>query len=160
MVLVRAGKAEDVAEVHRLVIELALYEREPASSVVLTAEQMARDFAGGAFELFVSERPEGNGLAGFAMWYRRYSTWTGRCVYLEDLFVEEAHRGRGVGTALFEAVMRKAAELNAARMEWVCLAWNEPAVKFYRERFSAQVDAEWLQCRVVRQQLQNTFAKQ
>ena len=148
---VRAGRADDVAAVHGLVVELAVFEQAP-DAVVLSPEQMRRDFEAGAFGLFVAEAEEA--VVGFALYYGRYSTWTGRCLYLEDLFVREAHRGRGVGTALFRAVIGEAAQRDCARMEWVCLNWNTTAVDFYRQKFDAHIDDTWLQCKLVREQLQ------
>ena len=151
--MIRDAVGEDIASVHRLVVELAIYEKEPASVVETTAETMRNDFEAGAFNAFVAVRSEDGKVVGFAMWYERYSTWTGRCVYLEDLYVEEASRGRGVGSSLFEAVIKRAAEKDAARMEWVCLDWNKEAFAFY-EKFSTHTDPTWVQCKLVRSQLQ------
>jgi ribosomal protein S18 acetylase RimI-like enzyme len=82
-------------------------------------------------------------IIGMALCYVRYSTWKGQCLYLEDLIVSEAWRGRGVGKALMEAVIAEAKSQGFPRINWQVLAWNEPAIKFY-ERLGARFDAEWL----------------
>jgi GNAT superfamily N-acetyltransferase len=80
---------------------------------------------------------------GTAVWFLAYSTWTGRhTLYLEDLFVEEAHRGRGLGRQLMEALARAARERGCARMDWSVLDWNEPSMAFYR-RLGAEPMSEW-----------------
>lgn len=78
-----------------------------------------------------------------AVYFLSYSTWTGRhSLYLEDLFVEADHRGRGLGQALLTGLARRAVELGCRRMEWAVLDWNEPAIGFYR-RLGARPMDEW-----------------
>jgi GNAT superfamily N-acetyltransferase len=71
--------------------------------------------------------------AGFAMWFYTFSTFTGRPgLYVEDVFVEPEHRGRGIGRAVFAELARRAVAEGCSRMEWAVLNWNEPAIRFYR----------------------------
>ena len=80
---------------------------------------------------------------GFALWYYNFSTFTGRAgLYLEDVYVEPAHRGRGVGRAIFQYLARHALEEGCARFEWAVLDWNEPALRFYAS-LGAQPSVEW-----------------
>jgi GNAT superfamily N-acetyltransferase len=91
----------------------------------------------------VVDDPAGHGLAGFALWCLNVSTWTGRHgIYLEDLYVRESARGRGVGKALLARIARLAVERNCGRLEWAVLDWNEPAIGFYR-RLGAEPMADW-----------------
>ena len=87
---------------------------------------------------------DANPLAGFALWSVRPSTWTGRySIYLEDLYVEPAFRGKGFGTALFERLITECETGGYPRFEWSVLDWNEPAQKFY-ESFQAKPLPEWV----------------
>ena len=82
-------------------------------------------------------------VAGFALWYLTFSTWVGRHgIYLEDLFVRPAFRGRGVGVALLRTLARTAAERGYRRVEWAVLDWNQPAIDFYRRAGATPMD-EW-----------------
>jgi GNAT superfamily N-acetyltransferase len=81
--------------------------------------------------------------AGFAVYFRNFSTFLGRPgIYLEDLFVEPAHRGKGIGTALLRYLARVAKESSGGRLEWAVLDWNQPAIDFYR-RLGAVPMEDW-----------------
>lgn len=149
---IRKGRKEDVPEVLSLIKELALYEKAP-EQVTLTLEELEADGFGPSpiYGLFVAEK---NGkVIGIALYYEKYSTWQGRCIFLEDIIVTEKERGNGVGHQLFQAVIGVAKERNSARMEWQVLDWNEPAINFYR-KYSANLDSEWLNGKLTRQQIQ------
>ena len=81
-------------------------------------------------------------VVGFALYYIRYSTWKGRRMYLEDILVTESWRGKGVGTALMDALIGAAKAEALHGISWQVLEWNEPAIKFY-ERYGARFDSEW-----------------
>ena len=82
--------------------------------------------------------------AGFALYFFNYSTFLCRPgLYLEDLFVRPAHRGRGIGLALLTALEQRARELGCGRLEWAVLDWNESAIEFYR-RFGARPMQDWI----------------
>jgi GNAT superfamily N-acetyltransferase len=135
---------------------LAAFEKEP-DAVLTTVESMERDFAAGAFGFVVAEANTG-GCCGFALYHHRYSTWTGRCLFLEDIYVDEGARGTGVGRELFLFVVALAARMDVARLQWQVLNWNAPAIDFYK-RFEAHVTSEWLNCKLVREQLHAMSAK-
>lgn len=144
---VREGRAADVPVVLDLIRELAAYERA-ADQVELTAEQLEADGFGAKprFSLLVAEL-DGE-VVGMALLYPRYSTWKGATLYLEDLVVSEAHRGKGIGTALFTAIQRFALNEKAQRLEWQVLDWNKSAIAFY-EKIGASLDHEWVNCRLI-----------
>ncbi|WP_419826525.1 N-acetyltransferase family protein [Sphingomonas sp.] len=129
---VRRAAPGDVPDILRLIRALAAYEREP-DAVEATVEMLtATLFADGAIvHAHVAER-EG-AIVGIAVWFLNYSTWTGKPgLYLEDLFVEAAARGGGVGRALLVALAREAVARGCARMDWAVLDWNEDAMAAYR----------------------------
>jgi GNAT superfamily N-acetyltransferase len=111
--------------------------------VKATEESLAAQLASGRppFEALVAER-DGRAV-GFALFFQSYSTWEGRPgLYLEDLFVEEEHRGDGIGRSLLAAVARVAVERGYGRLELAALDWNTPATGFYRAHGGEAMD-EW-----------------
>ncbi len=153
MPVVRKATRADVAAVLALVKELAAYERE-TDAVIATEADFLRDGFGEspAFHVLVAEAENGAaggaGVIGFALYFFSYSTWVGRrCLYLEDLFVQPAHRGHGVGVALMAALAQEAIAQECRRFVWQVLDWNAPAIAFY-ERLGAQVLREWLTVRI------------
>lgn len=149
----RFAGPDDAAEIHRLIVDLATYEREPDAVVVTPAELRAQLAAARPpFECLLAEL-EGHGVVGFALFFHNYSTWRGRPgLYLEDLFVEPAHRGRGIGKQLLVRLARIAVERRCARMEWAVLDWNSPAIAFYRSLGAAPL-SEWTIFRLTDQAL-------
>ena len=143
---VRPALAADVPLIHALIRELAEYEREPAS-VRLSEADLLRDGFGPtpAFSCLIGEH---HGVpCGLALYFPIYSTWEGRSLHLEDIFVRPAHRGAGVGKALLARVAAIAAETGCARLQWDVLVWNEPALRFY-ESLGATMLTEWRRMRI------------
>ncbi len=146
MALRRAVRA-DVPEILRLIRALAEYEKL-ASDVVATETALAETLFGAepAAEVLLAE--EDGRAVGFALFFRNYSTFLAKPgIYLEDLFVEPAYRGRGLGKALLGAVARLAVERGCGRFEWAVLDWNEPAIGFYKT-LGAKPMADWTVMRV------------
>jgi GNAT superfamily N-acetyltransferase len=143
---IRAATEADVPAIYALIVELAVYEREP-EAVTITEADLLRDGWGEqpSFTCLVAEA-EG-AVCGFALYHPTYSTWQGRALYLEDLYVRETHRGRGVGTALLARVAAEAVAQNCARLDWSVLTWNEPALRVY-ERIGALRLDEWRRMRL------------
>ncbi|MDR0802106.1 GNAT family N-acetyltransferase [Fluviicola sp.] len=139
---IRQAQPGDEAAIHRLICELALYEKAP-DEVINTADQLRTDlFADNVCGAFVVENDEQK-IVGFALFYLSYSTWKGRCLYLEDFYIQpEFHRG-GIGSELFLRVVETAREWGVKRMDWQVLDWNEPAIAFYRKH-GAILDGEWI----------------
>ncbi|MFM1874441.1 MAG: hypothetical protein RL266_178 [Bacteroidota bacterium] len=150
---VRIGLREDVPAVLGLIQELAIYEKAP-DEVTVSLDELMRDGFGPnpIYGLFVAEAD--HTIVGIALYYEKYSTWKGRCLYLEDIIVTEKMRGKGIGAQLFESVVAVAKERNSARMEWQVLEWNEPAIGFYR-KYNATLDGEWLNGKLTREQIRS-----
>lgn len=150
---VREAKVEDLPEVYRLICELAIFEKAEGE-VEVSLEQLRHDAFGldAIVEILVAENEDG--VVGAALFYEKYSTWKGRAVHLEDLVVSEQHRGRGIGSALFEALMSLSAKRGYSRMDWQVLDWNESAIAFY-EKYKAEISKEWLNGRFTASQLQD-----
>lgn len=150
--IIRKGIKEDAAGVLALIKELAEYEKAP-NDVVITVEQLQDDGFGNnpIYGLFVAE--QNNKIVGIALYYWKYSTWKGRCIFLEDIIVTEKLRGQKIGAQLFEEVIKVAKEAKVQRMEWQVLNWNAPAINFYK-KYNANLDDEWLNGKLVFEQIQ------
>jgi GNAT superfamily N-acetyltransferase len=132
MLTIRTAQPADVGSILSLIRALAEYEREP-SAVVATEEDLLRD-GFGAERRFQCVIAEWSGEpVGFALFFYNYSTWHGRAgIYLEDLFVQPSHRGRGIGRALFRYLAQRAQTEGLTRVVWHVLRWNTPAIEFYK----------------------------
>ena len=143
----RPAAPGDEHAVFALIRGLARFEKLD-DTVTGSAEALAQHLFGErpAAEVLLAE--EDGAAVGFALFFPTYSTFLTRPgVYLEDLFVLESHRRRGIGLALLSEVRRLAEARGAGRLEWSVLDWNAGAIAFY-ERFGATVHAEWRICRV------------
>jgi GNAT superfamily N-acetyltransferase len=151
-IIIREGIEADLPQAFALIQELAEFERAP-QEVTNTLEMMREDGFGAnpIFKFFVAENEEG--IIGIAVYYTAYSTWKGKTIYLEDLVVTEKYRRSGVGRKLFNAVAKKAEEMDAKRFAWQVLDWNEPAINFYRN-VKANLDGEWINCRMTEKEIQ------
>jgi GNAT superfamily N-acetyltransferase len=139
---IEAARPDDVPLLLDMIRELAEYEKAAAEVVATQAE-----LADGLF----GQRPGADALVarlageavGFALYFTNFSTWLGRRgLYLEDLYVRPAARGRGVGRALLATLSQLAIERGCRRLEWWVLDWNEPAISFYRSLGAEAMD-EW-----------------
>jgi len=148
---IREAVRTDASAILDLIRELAVYERAP-HEVTNTIEEIERDGFGESpvFGCLIAE--ENGAVIGMSLYYIRYSTWKGRMLYLEDLIVKEAHRGKGAGKLLFEATMDVARELDVNGMIWQVLDWNEPAIGFYK-KYSCTFDGEWINCKIAKEGL-------
>ena len=130
--IVRRATPADVSAILRLIIALAVYEREP-DAVKATEESLAASLFSDDAHVFAHVAEHAGEVVGIAVWFLNYSTWTGKPgIYLEDLFVDDAARGLGVGKAMFKALAGEAERLGCARIDWAVLDWNTPAMDFYR----------------------------
>ena len=125
-----------------LVHELAVYERAPDEVTVALEHFIDSGFGRNpVWWAFVAE--ENGVVKGFALYYIRYSTWKGQRMYLEDILVTEAARGRGIGSLLMDALIKEAADRKFTGITWQVLHWNEPALNFYR-KYNTRFDNEWV----------------
>jgi len=140
-ITIRGGRSEDKAGFIGLVRALAEFEKlEPPSPS--GRRRLVEDvFRKKRIRLFVAA--DGEKLVGYALYFFTYSSFLARqSLYLEDLFVLEDYRKRGVGGALFRRCVREAVSRRCGRMEWAVLTWNEKAITFY-ERLGAKRLSDW-----------------
>jgi GNAT superfamily N-acetyltransferase len=150
---IRKGVEADLDQVLGLVKELAVYEKAPNEVEVTVAEMHNWGFgADKVFEFFVAEHDAK--IIGIALYYYKYSTWKGKCLFLEDIIVTESYRRYGLGSKLFNEVALVAKQQQVRRMEWQVLDWNEPAINFYK-KYKASLDGEWINGKLTHQQLQS-----
>ncbi|HWY99297.1 MAG TPA: GNAT family N-acetyltransferase [Bacteroidia bacterium] len=149
--IIRKAEKKDVPEIFRLIKELAEYEKAP-DEVKITAEELERDGFGpeAVYKAFVADAD--GVILGMALYYIKYSTWKGRCIFLEDIIVSQQYRRYGVGTKLFDEVVKACKEMGLRKMDWQILDWNEPAINFYK-KYNTVFSDEWLNGSLYEKQL-------
>jgi GNAT superfamily N-acetyltransferase len=132
MLTIRPATIRDVPLIRELILALAEYERL-AHVVVVTEEDLRRDGFGPQPKFRVLLAEYGGQNAGYALFYEFYSTFEGRAgLFLEDLFVREVFRGKGIGKALLVRLSALAVEEERFALRWEVLDWNTPAIEFYK----------------------------
>ena len=145
MIKIREASLGDEQSIYDLVKALAVYEKAP-NEVINTPSQIAKDlFDDKICYAYVAEK--NNSIIAFALYYVSYSTWKGKSLYLEDLFVLPEYRKDGVGGLLFDEVVATAKRWKVKRMDWQILDWNEPALNFYQKK-NAHLDSGWVNGRL------------
>jgi len=141
-VAIRPARVEDVPTIAALIRGLAVYEK--LEHEVKMTEEKVRDSMFGLRPYAEAILAEEDGQAvGFALFFHNYSTFLAQPgLYLEDLFVLESHRGKGVGKALLAQLARIAVDRQCGRLEWAVLDWNVDAIGFY-EKLGAKPNSEW-----------------
>jgi ribosomal protein S18 acetylase RimI-like enzyme len=147
-ITIRKAERKDCLNMMELIHELAIYEKA-ADEVVVDFNHFVESGFGETpvWWAFVAEITHLNGnteIAGFALYYIRYSTWKGQRLYLEDIIVKENFRGNGIGNLLMEQLMTVCRQKNFSGMNWQVLDWNEPAINFYKKYQNTQFDAGWI----------------
>jgi GNAT superfamily N-acetyltransferase len=146
-IIIRRAVAEDCPRILELIQELAVYEKAPAEVTVTLSHFQESGF--GKLPVWWAFVAEKNGIVqGFALYYIRYSTWKGQRMYLEDLLVTEELRGKGIGTLLFDELIKEAKAKGFNGITWQVLEWNKPAINFYK-KLNASFDPEWVNCAIV-----------
>jgi GNAT superfamily N-acetyltransferase len=142
---IRKAIISDCEPMMELVRELAVFERAP-DEVTVTMEHFIETGFGKnpVWQALVAVNEEEK-IIGISLYYMRYSTWKGLRLYLEDLIVTSAYRGKGIGKMLFESTVDEARNMGVGGMMWQVLDWNEPAIEFYK-KYGADVSGEWLNC--------------
>ncbi len=149
--ILRPATRADVPDILRLIKELAVYEKAPKGVTLTRAELLADGF--GRKPLFKTILAElDGGVVGMALYYFSYSTWKGKCVYLEDIIVTQKHRGSGIGKQLFEEMIRVSHAYGARRLHFQALNWNTSALNFYK-KYGCAISNEWVNVRLTREQL-------
>lgn len=141
MINIRKGEIKDMPQVLKLIQELATFEKEPDAVVIDVAYLVKNGFSNPpSFYTYIAEID--NEIVGMALFYYRFSTWKGKTIHLEDLIVKQNKRGLGVGKALYNKVLKFAADQNVKRVEWVVLNWNTNAIEFYKKT-GAEILEDW-----------------
>lgn len=145
--VIRPAQPDDATTLHSLILGLAEYERL-AHQVVGTAQDLSNELFGEHPVIEALLAIEGDNAVGFALFFHNYSTFLARRgLYLEDLFVVPAARGRGIGKALIRHCSQIAVQRGCGRFEWAVLDWNQPAIDFYRS-IGATLLPDWRICRL------------
>ncbi len=143
---IRKAVREDCARILELVKELAAYERAP-NEVTVSLEHFEKS-GFSSKPIWWAYVAEVNGkVEGFALYYIRFSTWKGQRLYLEDLYVTDEMRGKGIGKLLFDKLIEEVKRKKYSGMMWQVLEWNEPAINFYK-KYNAVFDGEWFNCAI------------
>lgn len=144
----RAIQSEDVEEVYAMAMELAEFEKITHLVQSTPADLRRALFEERILEGLVLDSPNSDELVGFAIFYRNFSSFTGKTgLWLEDLYVRPHYRGQGMGKSLLDRFLEIAQEKGCGRAEWSVLDWNTSAIEFYRSR-NAEVMPDWRICRV------------
>jgi len=144
---IRPATPADVAHIHSMIVELAVFEK--LEHMVVATEELLHEGLFGvrpACEAIIGEA-DGD-VVTFALFFHNFSTFlTKKGLYLEDLYVRQAHRGKGYGSRMLKHLAALAVERNCGRFEWSVLDWNEPAINFYKA-MGAEILPDWRICRV------------
>lgn len=141
---IRKALQEDCPRLMELVRELAEFERAPQEVTVTLEHFIESGFGTHPVWWAIVAEVDGR-VEGMALYYVRFSTWVGQQLYLEDLIVTEAMRGKGLGKLLFDELIEEARHKGFGSMIWQVLDWNESAIEFYRQR-GARFNAQWVNC--------------
>lgn len=144
----RAIKPEEIKEVHAMAMELAEFEKITHLVNSTSADLERAIFQEEILEGLVIPSPDLDELAAFAIFYRNFSSFTGKTgLWLEDLYVRPRYRGQGMGKSLLDRFLQIAQDRGYGRAEWSVLDWNHSAIELYRSR-NAEVMPDWRICRV------------
>jgi GNAT superfamily N-acetyltransferase len=153
MINIRKAVKEDCPRLLELVRELAEYEKAPQEVTVSLEHFTESGFSEKpVWWAYVAASPNpskgGEDVVGFALYYIRFSTWKGQRMYLEDIIVTDAWRGKGIGKLLFGKLIEEAKEKKFTGMTWQALEWNAPAFNFYKKYEGVKFDPEWVNCSI------------
>ncbi|MEE4660144.1 MAG: GNAT family N-acetyltransferase [Halieaceae bacterium] len=158
MLTIRNATPADTAQILAFVHGLARYEKAEHEVVATEDDLHQALFGDDAVAAALLCETDGEAI-GFALYFYNFSTWTGkRGIFLEDLFVDPGHRGKGAGKALLTHLARIAVARNCGRFEWNVLDWNEPSIRFY-ESLGAKPLSEWVGYRLTGEAL-HTLAEE
>ena len=144
---IRRARADEAGLVYAFVRELAEYEKL-SHEVEATEADIAEALFGDSPVLFCDIAEWDGEPAGFAVWFVNFSTFSGRHgIYLEDLFVRPALRGKGIGKALLVHLANQCVANGWSRLQWAVLDWNAPSIEFYKSLGAVMMD-EWTICRL------------
>lgn len=145
--MIRYAVTEDAPRILQLIKDLAEYERAPLEAKA-TLEQIQETIFADKPTAFCHVAEEDGVVVGISIWFLNYSTWLGKPgIYLEDLYVDPAYRGKGYGLALLKELGTICVERDYERLQWWVLDWNKPSIEFYTSLGAVPMD-EWTVYRV------------
>ena len=145
--MIRFARKEDSPRIHTLIKDLALYEKAPLEAKA-TLEQIEESLFSDDPHAFCHVVEVDGTVVGISIWFLNYSTWLGKPgIYLEDLYIDPAYRGKGFGLALLKELAKICIERDYERLQWWVLDWNEPSIEFYKSLGAEAMD-EWTVYRV------------
>lgn len=136
---IRPSVEADLPYIYDLILEFSIFQKTP-EKVKITMEQMIEDQDD--FKCLVAV-DEGK-IIGFASYYFAYHSWSGKAIYLDDLYVQPTYRGQNIGNQLFDAVMEIGKQNSCIKMKWLVSGWNTKAQEFYKSRGATIEDTEWI----------------
>ncbi len=139
---IRLAIPGDIEDIHRLIYELAVYEKAP-DEMVATVAQIKESLFNESPVAFCHVAEVDGQIVGIALWFLNYSTWLGKPgIYLEDLFVQPEYRGHGIGKGFMKTLAQLCIERGYERFQWWVLDWNESSIEFYKSLGAVGMD-EW-----------------
>jgi GNAT superfamily N-acetyltransferase len=139
---IRMAQPADVEDIHRLIYELAVYEKA-LEEMVATIDQINTSLFNANPVAFCHVADVDGKIVGIALWFLNYSTWLGKAgIYLEDLFVQPEYRGHGIGKGFMQTLAALCIERGYERFQWWVLDWNKPSIDFYESLGAVPMD-EW-----------------
>jgi diamine N-acetyltransferase len=138
---IRQAEVRDYAALHHLMKEFSIFIKTP-EKFKITIEQMLKERE--YIHSLVAEDDD-HAIVGYATYFMAYYTWSGKSMYLDDLYVVDTCRGAGIGTRLIEGVIAKARQEECAKLKWQVTRWNRPAIAFYK-KLGAVIDDVEINC--------------
>lgn len=145
MIQIRKSRLGDETAIYELIKELAVYENAPDAVTNTISELKKHLFEDKICDALIATNK--NEVVGFTLFYISYSTWKGKCLYLEDFYVKKNFRKNGIGELLFNETIEIAKSIKAQRMDWQVLEWNDIAINFYKKQ-NTQLDSGWVNGRI------------
>lgn len=144
-ITIRKAERNDIPAIYDLVKALAIYEKEP-NAVTATLDTYYEVYDDDLIDSHVAEID--HQIIGMSLYYMTFSTWKGKMLYLEDLYVQESYRTQGIGQRLLDAFLAEAKYKNCSMVKWQVLDWNTPAIEFYKKN-EVTIETEWLNCKKI-----------
>jgi len=141
-VSIKKAEIWDFEEIHRMILDFATFQKTP-EKVSISVQEMLED-ADIINALIIKEKDVS---IGFATYYFGYSSWSGKHLYLDDIYIETAHRGNGLGHKIMDKLESIARSNNCKSMRWLVSNWNKSAIAFYKKR-GASIDGTEFTCQL------------
>lgn len=140
-ITIRQFHEQDIVAIYELILEFAAFQKSE-DKILITVEQMKRDI--GLFQCLVAEDADKQ-IIGFASYFYAYYSWSGKAIYLDDLYVQPLHRKQGIGAALLSSIVELARENKCIKVRWQVSNWNKNGIEFYKS-FGAVIDEVEINC--------------